>query len=544
MSAENPGRSLGGDARTAAALFVAVLLSIAPAVLVRIPPVLDYPNHFVRLWLLTGGVDHPPLSQIYAVDWSRASTNIAMDLVAVGLSGIVPAGITAASMLALAIALPPLGLALLGRQVFGAFPWWHVACVVLAWNWVLLAGFVNFEIALGLALVGAALDLRLAKHGPAVLVPLRIVVGGVVLVAHAFGFLFYAALLGGLALGPAFAPLRSLGGAGRAILRAILAGLPLAAPVLLLFVLAPTLPGDTGDAPPSPIVWQERSIFAYVSMLLTGLKTYRFSVDIVFGLFLALPVLAALLLRRLRVHAGLLVTGVVLTIGAILMPRAILDSGGIETRLPCMVALTFAVAVLPDLPFPRRWAAMAAAVAVLVVAARAGWIGYIWLERQSDIASVNRALARVPPGAAILPLEHLPAPADTARAPLGRFFGSRTPTYWHYPTLAIMERQAFVPHLFTIAGKQPLRVLPPWDAISVPEGPLAPVDKLGDPSTLAGPYLGRWRECFDYILVVNADMPNADGPLPASPAIAPVADEGFARLYRIDRSGAGSPACG
>ena len=544
MSEGNAGRCAGGGARTAAAVLVAVLLSIAPAMLVRIPPVLDYPNHYVRLWLLTGGVDHPPLSQIYAVDWSRASTNIAMDLVAVGLAGIVPLGVIAASMLALAIALPPLGVALLGRQVFGAFHWWHVACFVLAWNWVLLAGFVNFEISLGLALAGAALDLRLAKHGAAVLVPLRIVMGGVVLVAHAFGFLFYAALLGGLALGRAFAPLRSLDGARQAVLRAILAGLPLAIPVLLLLVLAPTLPGETGDAPPSPIVWQERSVFAYVSTLLTGLKTYRFSVDIVFGLLLAAPVLAALFLRRLRAHAGLLVTGVVLTIGAILMPRAILDSGGIETRLPCMVALTFAVAVLPDLRLPRRWATVAAAAAVLVVAGRAGWIGRIWVDRQSDIASVDRALAHVPSGAAVLPLEHLPAAADIARAPLGRFFGSRTPTYWHYPTLAIMERRAFVPHLFTIAGKQPLRVLPPWDAISVPEGPLAPVDKLGDPSTLAGPYLGRWRECFDYILVVNADMPNAGGPLPASPAIAPVADEGFARLYRIDRPGAGPAACG
>lgn len=78
MSAENPGRPLGSDARSVAALFVAVLLSVAPAMLVRIPPVLDYPNHYVRLWLLTGGVDHPPLSRIYAVDWSRASANMAM----------------------------------------------------------------------------------------------------------------------------------------------------------------------------------------------------------------------------------------------------------------------------------------------------------------------------------------------------------------------------------------------------------------------------------------------------------------------------------
>jgi len=43
-----------------------------PVLSVRVPPLLDYPNHFARIWLLSGGIDRPPLSAMYALDWTGA----------------------------------------------------------------------------------------------------------------------------------------------------------------------------------------------------------------------------------------------------------------------------------------------------------------------------------------------------------------------------------------------------------------------------------------------------------------------------------------
>lgn len=528
-----------GRSRAAmAALLLAVLFSALPTLLVRIPPTLDYPNHYVRLWLLAGGIAQPAVAGMYAIDWSGASTNIVIDLIAAGLRGIAPMEVIGPLVLTLAIVLPPLGVALLGRRLFGALTWWHVLTFVLAWNWVLLAGFLSFEISLGLALIAAALDARWAARGAGALVPLRLIAGAFVLIAHPFGLLFYAALIGGLALGPRLAPLLTVRGVAAAVLRAALACVPIAVVVVLLVLFAPALPGRHTQGHAAPILWQEPSVFAYVSMLLTPIKTYSVRVDAMFGLIFAAPILVALAKRRLRIHWGLLIVTVLLFLGALVMPRKILGTGGIDTRLPCMFVLSLAAAVLPDFRLSRRGAALAVGLALAIVGVRCLWIGNIWVARQADFASLERALRHVPPGAAILPLEQLPSPADIDRAPLGRFVGRTSPVFWHYPTLAIMDRGAFVPNLFTAAGKQPIRVLPPWIRIAVAEGAPETVDALANPKLLAThPYLGRWRDCFDYILVVNADMANAAGPMPRSPAILLAADEGFARLYRIDRAG-------
>jgi len=529
---------LGQKARSLFRLAVvtcAILVSVIPATLVRIPPILDYPNHYVRLWLITGGARLPPVARMYAVDWTYASTNIAIDLVAWALKGIAPVSVIGPIVLMLAIILRPLGIILLGQTLYKSARWWHVLCFVLAWNWVLIAGYLNFEISLGLAMLGAAVDVRWTKYGHAVLVPLRIAISGVVLVAHPFGLIFYAALLVGLAFGESFAPLLSACNLRRAILRIFISCLPTLVPVVALVMLAPVLPGGHDKGHPFVTTWQEPTVSAHVSMLLIGLKTYNVSIDAIFGTILALPVLIALIHNRLRIHAGLLVVTIVLTVAALLMPSMIFGIAGVDTRLPGMIALSFSVAVLPDFRFSRRVAACAIATAMLVVAARSAWIGRIWLERQADFASLSRALQQVPQGAAILPLEHMPSAQDLTRAPVGRFLGNN-PLFWHYPTLAIMDRRDFEPTLFAAAGQQPIRVLPPWNALAVAAGPIAPIDKVGDPNQRVAPYLNRWSDCFDYILVVNADMPNAGGPLLASPIIVLMKNEGFAELYRVIRS--------
>jgi hypothetical protein len=49
-------------------------------------------------------------------------------------------------------------------------------------------------------------------------------------------------------------------------------------------------------------------------------------------------------------------------------------------------------------------------------------------------------------------------------------------------------------------------------------------------------YLKVWRERFDYVLVVNADAPDDDGPFVPPAEMELVRDEGFAQLYHINRS--------
>jgi hypothetical protein len=135
-----------------------------------------------------------------------------------------------------------------------------------------------------------------------------------------------------------------------------------------------------------------------------------------------------------------------------------------------------------------------------------------------------------------LPLQHRPTASARLHAPAGRYlFNLGDATFSHYPLLAVPLRQAFVPTIFALRGKQPIQIRPAWAACSAPNGGrLASVDALGRrPAPKDPAYLNRWRSCFDFILVLNADLPDAGGPFVPPPGVSLVADRGFAQLWRI-----------
>jgi len=255
----------------------------------------------------------------------------------------------------------------------------------------------------------------------------------------------------------------------------------------------------------------------------------------VFAAAFFLPVVVGFAARSIQVHSRLLMIASLLAVLSIFMPSMLFGTGFIDKRLPAMAALSFGAALRPKIPLARGWHWSAVILVFVVAETRMLWINDVWLGYQKDVVSVERALTQVPSGAAVLPLQQLPSLSEVRWRP-GRFILRFQPCYWHLSALAVIERHAFIPTLFTAIGKEPLSVLPPWDQIAVPEGAPPNVNQLNDPQAIASfPYLASWRSRFDYILVLNADMPNHDGPLPRDSDIRLIADEGFARLYGISR---------
>ena len=84
-------------------------------------------------------------------------------------------------------------------------------------------------------------------------------------------------------------------------------------------------------------------------------------------------------------------------------------------------------------------------------------------------------------------------------------------------------------------------VLPPWSEIAVSEGNLFTPAVLNCPAALESyssftPYLRQWRQRFDLVLILNADMPDRYIGDAAPPGLKLVRAAGFARLYAIDKS--------
>ena len=140
-----------------------IFVVILPALLFPLPPVLDYPNHLARIWLIEGGVDITPVNSFYLEDWRHVGSGIGVDLAAKTLGYVIPPFALGGILLVLAMLLPPLGAMALNAKLFGGLNTWQPFFLLFWCSSTMIAGFLNFQIGLGAALFAATADLVLQK---------------------------------------------------------------------------------------------------------------------------------------------------------------------------------------------------------------------------------------------------------------------------------------------------------------------------------------------------------------------------------------------
>lgn len=525
-------------------LVLACLVLLVPVLIAPVPPITDYPNHLARMWLLSSDDAVASVSQFYRIRFDTA-TNIAVDLIALSVGRLADWQIAGRVAIALAVVLPPLGGALLWRSLFGRWHWWMLSFGLLAWGQSLLSAFLNFQIGIGLALLFAAVDPAIERRHWAVTLAIRSVLSVALLLAHPFGLLFYGVLLGGRVVG------RHITLGDPAYWRDVATRLLLAAASLLLVALVfylavPSLPGTQEHSGLGTLAHEFRFGFTQdaespgrkVFKLFVAVSGYSNKVDLVTVLIMALPLGIAVLLRRLAVHAGILLVACLLLVCFVVFPDYLLGAYWVDTRFSVMLPFALAASLRPDLPiWPAR---LCATLVLLAFLGRTALVGALWRDQQTDVAAVHDALEALPRGATVLPVEQ--RPADRSKAPPGRYTAVGENSYRHLAALALPWRSAFVPIIFAARGKQPIEVLPPWNEIDEPNGgQLADVHGL-DPvvheeyGLKYAPYAAQWRR-FGYVLVLSADMPDRFGPFVPPPGLTLVRDSGFARLYRVTPPG-------
>lgn len=512
-----------------------ILTSAALVVAIRIPPILDFPNHFARIFLISGGIEQPFFRDAYALDWSRARTNIGIDLLAYWAGPLIGPEVLARFSLFLAIVLPPLGAIALNRRIFGGEHPFHVAILFLAWSTTLIGGFINFQIGLGLALLFALVDLRIGQHRLILINLWRMAACFLLTLDHIFAAGFYLVLSAGLELPAQFRNFTDHRVVMAAAKRIALAGTAGLVPIAVLVLSASGLPGD-----------DQGSVFAWntpllaLSNFLTAITSYFAPVDVILFIPIIVIIVEARSSKEMRFHAGLLVAVAFLLVLSMIAPRHAMGTGWISWRFPTMTLLAGAAAIRP---FPdvtglmRRWLIAGSATAVFL---RTIVIAMLWCQGAEDSTAVQRVLAALPPNSNVLPVGNLPEQAAGWRHASRSFFGGQD-TIRHLPALATSDAGAYVPILFTAVGKQPLVVTGRFRDISVPEGNLVPVGTLFCQSLWNSylpftPYLADWRRRFDYVLLINADRPDQYTGSTLPDGLAKIADTGFAALYAIDKT--------
>ena len=143
---------------------LAVLISIIPLLRPEIPPLVDLPGHMGRYRVQLDIAQVPWLSEWYDFQWSLIG-NLGVDLLIIPLAPVFGLEL-AVKLIVIAIpALTVLGLLWIAREVHGRIPATALFALPLAYSYPFQFGFVNFALAMALALNAFALWLRLARIG-------------------------------------------------------------------------------------------------------------------------------------------------------------------------------------------------------------------------------------------------------------------------------------------------------------------------------------------------------------------------------------------
>jgi hypothetical protein len=501
---------------TAAAL---LLVLIAPFALVDVPPILDYPNHLARYYVLAHP-DDPLLSQMYAPNW-RILPNLGLDLIGAALLRVTDVYIGGRILLALSLVAPVIGAVIYHRAVFGRASLWPLASGLIAYNGVFFLGFMNCLLAIGVALGAAGGWIVFGRRN---MTKTQIVFGGlaaaVTFVCHIFGSAFFALLIGSFEVEGLWRRRRSDGlafAAGMAATRIAVA----LSPAVLLYSLCPL---NAATAPLGLWLWNEK-----LWRLLAPFMTYNAGLTVL----TAVAMVSALMLlrRQFRSVPGLPLVLAVLAIFYVAVPEIMSTGALIDVRFSTMACLLLFAGLEPNLTGRQARLVMVTLGALIVV--RSAYVGSTWLDHRKDLAELRAAIASIAPGTRVLASRSYPDEPVYASSP-ERLLPRLYPTDSHLPALLLIERHAFWPLLFAHPAQQPIRVLPPYDKLSYAAGMPVKWQWLSDRSysnvqLSAAPYLPGWRSNFDVVLLID---PPASLPPIAGLSVAYRGD--YVQLYRIE----------
>lgn len=488
-----------------------VLLSAVPLLLPDVPPLLDLPGHMGRYRVQLDLAESAALQRFYDFEWALIG-NLGVDLLVQLLGPLI--GLEAAVKLVV-VAIPPLtvaGLLWVAREVHGRIPPTALFAVPFAYNFPFWFGFVNFALAMALALNAFALWLRLArlerpKLRAMIFVPLSLALW----VVHAFGW----GTLGVLAFSAEL--VRQFDRGHNIFAAAFRSGvhcLALCPPFLLMIAWRSNAAGQTVGW----FDWQRK--LDWILMVLRDRWEWFDKGALAVA---CLVLVAAVAVPRLRFSRNLLASTIFLVLVFVVLPRTVFGSAYADMRLaPYLFAVGLVAIRMPEGAGHRLRHAIAVAGMAFLLVRIGGNAWSAWLYDRSYDRELA-ALEHVPRGAAMVSFVGRPCMEDWAMSRL-----------LHLPGMAIVRREAFSNDQWSMEGAQLLdvRYRPGWPFV-------------GDPTQIVTSRRCRYevwrsidealrqfpRAAFDYVWMI--DPPPFRPELTAG--LIPVwRGEGGSALYRVE----------
>ena len=491
MTARTKGAADDLAARLVFVLLLAVAL--APVLLVRIPAMVDYPNHLARMYILVR--DGTPLANpYYQVAWAPYP-NLAMDLLVPLIARAVSVETAMRLFLLLSQGLIVGGALTLERTVKGRVGFAGFAAVMFLYCLPFAWGFVNFEFGLGLALFGIAAMLSVQERAW----PLRLAVNSAFVVAlfaaHFFALGVYGATLG---LYELWRARDRRAGYGETAGRLVVLALPALA-MLVVMQLSAAAVGAEGN------VWHFAFKPIWPFRIFNGYSLGVSSASAV-ALFLAIYFACKRGFLTLA-PAGRWIGGGYAAL-YLLIPSWLLGTAFSDFRMLAVAVLVlpaFATLTLPD----RRMKQAALILTASITLANVAVVWMVWLSYRADYAAVIESFGKIERGGLVL----IGSSGEGGDPPFQNL--TDYPMYYA-PTLAVAYADAFVPNLFTAVGKQPVQARGAVQRLAIPHGGPVPVATLtaiaaGKIADGVPPHIRSWDRDYDYLYLLG---PRLDNPMP------------------------------
>ncbi|UEM24669.1 hypothetical protein JL100_031165 (plasmid) [Skermanella mucosa] len=435
----------------ALAMFAFVLIALAalPLLVTDTPPIFDYPSHLARVHILAHLDRVPAFSANFTAD-SLLLPNVLSDLVLLALVpvlGIEPAGKV---LLCLLLVLTVTGTLALSSAATGRPSVWPLLAAALVWNEVMLWGFLNYMLGVGLLLWGLAAWLYLGRLSRVGQLAAGAVFALVLLLAHMVAFGLFAVGIAALELGHVW---KGRPRAVRPAARRLAASAGIFVPALALYLAASPANGLPLDLRFDFTAWQKLSPFT--RLLSTG-NTILDTATLAAACAAILVLLAS---RRVTLHRGLGGVAAIYALMVMTLPYSAMGSFFLDSRIALPAALLLVAALAPARPAPRM-AVIFALGLVLVVGGRGALMAQDWVRQDRGFSAVRQSLDRLPPGAILVP-------AEAAPFELGDWFTTRSvhPAHEHTAAYAALQRNSVVVNIFAREGQNPLVFTPADEAL-------------------------------------------------------------------------------
>lgn len=350
---------------------VVALLCLVPLFLTPAAPLVDFYAHVHRYFVLSEINDNAIFLENYGANW-QLLPNLGLDIIGVGLMSLLPPLIVGKALIALILAAQFLGVVYLAKTLHGRVtPESAFLAGTLVYSHILVWGFANFLLGLGLALASVGLWISLRKR-PVLQWATAAVIALLLLIVHGLAFAMWGLLLGAVELtiawrdeGFRFGPL--------ALRMSRLAALAIAPTVLFLTMSTSAAGGaaafsnvaahiDAGTIWPELI---EEALNRIDGVLRVTDSQFPWG-DRLFGVALWGVLAVGLLMRSFRIHRLLWLACLVAGLLLLVLPPNMFGIGHLEERPPLLLLCLISAGLKLE-PNQKSAKAFRVALAVLFV---------------------------------------------------------------------------------------------------------------------------------------------------------------------------------